>query len=375
MAIDPSRPDRLVVGLTFDNACWVRRSIDGGRTWGNAVPLPRRPETWCDDGITLNYASDGSQLYAAYEYYDGEANMGIALTTSYDHGATWSEPTVKLIPELASNCYSLESAVSPDDSRSVYLTAICNSGIKYMYFARIDGDDLSWDLFSTLANLDGQHVSGPHLAAAAGGAILVTFGKLVKDEVAVVVVARSSDRGNSFVRENATAPFRFSSESFYPDPDIAIDSSGKAHLVYIRSMGSSLAVAYLTSMPPYKTWSTRARRLDDADGAQDVTGSPRITASTCEDTSILHVSWGESRVAGAPEEDRHKILYTRKLEQASSWSNPLTVTETTGDVGPALVDLAAGRGNAFPIFGIFSLISYKTQIAGSRVWSGVTCRW
>lgn len=376
VAFDPSRPNRLVAGLTFGDACWVRRSIDGGRTWGETRPLPRLPGTKCSSLITLSYASDGSHLYAAYDYYNDDSPSGIAFTTSDDHGETWSDPTVKSLPEVTNGCRSLDSAVAPDDSRSVYLTAICNSlGNDHLYFARMDGDDLSWDLFSTIVSLDGATLPQANLAAGRDGAVLVTYGQQrALDETAVVVVARSRNRGTSFVFGNATTPFK-SASSPTVAPDIAIGSSGKAHLVYSRSIGSSRAVLYKNSVPPYKTWSPGARRLDDDDGEQYVAGSPRITASTCEDTSILHVSWVESRVTRPLEGDLHKILYTRKLEQASSWSYPLAVSETTEFIGPYLEDLAAGRGKAFLIFGSFSFASYKTQIVGSREWSGVTCRW
>ena len=375
VAFDPSRPNRLVAGLTFGDACWVRRSIDGGRTWGETQPLPRPPGTKCSLPITLSYASDGSQLHAAYSYFDYNGPWGIALTTSDDHGETWSDPTVKSLPEVTNGCRSLDSAVAPDDLRSVYLTAICNSlGVDHLYFARMDGDDLSWDLFSTIASLDGATLSQANLAAGRDGAVLVTYGQQrALDETAVVVVASSRNRGTSFVFGNATAPFR-SKSSPTVAPDVAIGSSGKAHLVYMRSVGSSYAVLYKNSVPPYKTWSTRGRRLDDDDGTQLVTNSPRITVSTCENTSILHVSWIESTFPPLPQQT-HKLLYTRKLEQASSWSYPLTVSETTEITTPNLVDLAAGRDKAFPIFGSFSFASFKTQIVGSRVWSGVTCRW
>src|SRR5512147_1319858 len=48
-AFNPANPKRLVVGIFFGTGCYVRRSADGGRTWGAPVRLPQLADAECID--------------------------------------------------------------------------------------------------------------------------------------------------------------------------------------------------------------------------------------------------------------------------------------------------------------------------------------
>jgi hypothetical protein len=381
-AFNPADPKRLAVGIVVvdtPSRCYVRMSADGGKTWGALVRLPQLPGAtgtcYYQFVPAVTYGADG-RLYAAYVYDKSSVHIGVAVSSSTDHGNTWS------IPKSAFGDFStgsddsiddLRLATAPDGSR-VYAGAVLSRYVgggfnESILFSRSDNHGLSWspvDEIVTTYPDSGRYFSGFALAAGRSGNVLIAYGweEYRSDYDSILKVARSTDYGASFIYGNAD---QYSSADGSPAlrfPDIKIGASGTAHLVYGKGYGAEAAILYKFSLPPYRTWSAEPVRLDDDVPEASVT-APHLAVGTCASASILHATWLESL-------NGTKIRYARRIARPGyPWSEPLKVGQLNrvSEHG-----LAAAGARAFSVFsGLTATDPDKWGIVGSRVSSGITC--
>jgi hypothetical protein len=360
-AFDTTNPKRLVVAIWSGTGCYVKRSADGGKTWGALVPLPQLAGAECSHEPAVTYVSGVGRLYAAYAYTKPDLYLsGVAFSVSADQGATWSTPTSAL-PEL--------NLGYDEDYGDVRLAAAPFKNHwhgRNLYFSRSADRGSSWSPSKMIAegnSTDGTSLSGFSLAAGRGGNVLVAYGLgqyLDTGQSYTVEVARSADHGASFLYGTADQSDGYS----YPDPDIKVGPMGTAHLVYAKGENPGAAVLYKYSYAPYSAWSAEPVRLDDG-LAQTKVRAPRLAVGACGEASVLHATWLES---DAPDYWPERILYARKVAQRGyAWSEPLKVAMNVFSNG-----LAAAGPKAFSIFGRRTGLN-QSGILGSRISSGVTC--
>lgn len=108
LAVSPSDPDVLVVGIEFGA---VVRSEDGGRTWSG-----HRQGAIRDCHSLIFHPRDGRRVY------EGGAGWRRPLVTSRDGGSTWNSPSQ---PKL---WYGWACAADPADPETMYVSAASGAG-------------------------------------------------------------------------------------------------------------------------------------------------------------------------------------------------------------------------------------------------------
>lgn len=379
-ALNPTDPKRLVMGIGFpgDSKCYVKRSADGGKTWGPLVVLPHPSASgisFCaGPAPAVAYSADGSHLYAAYTYEKKVSSFYtfvVAVTVSVDQGATWSLPTSAFIGGDAgedTGFVDVQLATQADDP-ALYMTGNFR-GVhgRFLYFSSSRDRGSSWTPAKQIVVAfpdEGTDLHDFALAAGRHGNVFVAYGwsEVPSSFIYRLQVARSTDHGNSFLYRTADEYSSATSDGslLLTQPDIAIGLLGTAQLVYNKG---SEAILYKYSVPPYKTWSAMPARLDDDVSAAELS-APRLAVGACGAASILHASWAENRPGTG------RIVYTRKVAQPGyAWSDPLTVGRSNRRLGGS--DLVGAGAKAFSIWEKFESAG-NLVIFGSRVASGVTC--
>jgi hypothetical protein len=191
VAIDPTNPDRLLVGYQQDR--WNNGgsrglvgsvSTDGGQTWSNTIPtgvskctggtFVRASDPWvtfAPDGTAFFLSQAGSIVQATTGL--GARVSGTLVSRSSDHGQTWSAPTTLITsygPLLFNDKTSITADPAPKGARG--------GGFVYAVWDQLrlfpQPGDTSAD--ALLANNEGVVIARELLrTASAGGATVLKF--------------------------------------------------------------------------------------------------------------------------------------------------------------------------------------------------------
>lgn len=369
-AIDPTDPQRLVMGASWGASCFISMSVDGGETWSSVSELPQ-----CAGPVAVTYALSGGIIYAAY----GSSTWpSVNFSFSIDQGATWSAPTIVASPlDQWDYLIGLQFAAGVDGPLYVVVSAykftpsgsLCDG----RYISASTDGGASWsDARHVYLGCpgDGKVLAGFAVAAGRAGDVLVAYGldrwepghEDLRHDYALQI-ARSADYGASFVHGTADR----STSDVLSSPDITIAGErGLARLVYAKG---SDAILYKKSLPPYSTWSVRPDRLNAKVPGASV-HSPRLAVGACGNTSILHAAWMES-IEATPYDIR--AIYRRKITLPKyRWSKPLQFYAKMG-LGGSVQTLNAAGAKAFATFVYTNYHPLFNVYGSSWVWSGVTC--
>lgn len=436
--------------------CAVVRSVDGGRTFGPPVFLLRLgPTSACNDPV-LAWSPNGQRLYAAYRDFKGGTEMlspgpngeiryrpyaddDVVVSRSLDGGLTWSSPVLALDADPWSYVVTCTPGVSICDitdvdpgssferpsistpldgvGNQVYVTAtrFAEQDLTVpptaIAFGRSDNGGQSWSATEILDAGEAELpilVQGARAAGGRGGEVLVAWyhsgddGHLVGDfEIRVrrsltngrtwgpvVVAARdASETGRDL------GPFDYYKQ-WWPTmfPDVAVDRSGRAHIVYGHDPEAGNATAeegdvrYVTSRrTPWTEWSAPITLNDDGPGRAQ--GYASLTVRHQGRQSVADVVWEDTRltgdlpVVGSPAfsspNQFYDIYHTRWLRAVGggSWSVNQRVSDVSSRQDRAM---SGGRtavtANDLVLFGVWtdrrtisSVDNRKQDVAGSRV--------
>jgi len=447
----------FVYPVTPTQRCAVVRSVDGGRTFGPPVFLPRLgPSSACNDPV-LAWSPNGQRLYAAYRDFKGGTlpldptpegatrfrpfgDDDVVVSRSLNGGLTWSTPVVALDADPWAYTVECTPGIFPCDitdvdpgstferpsistpldgvGNQVYVTAtrfaeqdptIAPTAIA---FGRSDNGGQSWSAIEVLDEGSEEPlpilVQGARAAGGRGGEVLVAWyhsgndGHLVGSfEIRArrsltngrtwgpVVVAASD--ANETGRD--LGPFDFYKQ-WWPTmfPDVAVDRSGRAHIVYGHDPepGNATAeegdVRYVTSRrTPWTEWSAPITLNDDGPGRAQ--GYASLTVRHQGRQSVADVIWedtrltGELPVVGSPAfsspNQSYDIYHARWVRAVGggSWSANQRVSDRS-----SLQDRAMSGGrtavtaNGLVLFAVWtdrrtilSVDNRKQDVAGSRV--------
>ena len=460
--------------------CVAYNTFDGGKTWSPPIPMVQlTPTSDCSDPV-LSFAPDGSRVYYAYmdikftsvpfpadPVFLFTEKFDILVSFSDDGGVTWSAPVVALDADSTKFTFDFSDGafaiidpgfdydkpwigthVDATQSNYVYVTAtrFDNFGdfLNHIAFAGSSAKGASglWDAPAILE--DGAAsptfvlVQGSRPTGGLGGEVLVAWFHSGSDGFAQgafeIHARRSPDHGatwdpvtvasfDGFEVPLALGPFFF----YYSwggsmFPDVEIDRSGGAHIVYTHDpeknggcpppfpadfQGCSTTpedgdIRYISSAgPPYAFWSAPVTVNDDHSGRaqgyaalkiqhdgtlnviwDDHRLSPDLPTSTVENCQTLLLNCDSPNLY-------YDIFYSRKVPgQGAGWSKNIRVTDTSSISQFAFqgdyIDLAANSTRLFgiwtdrrhqTIFGVHDGIidfpaAFDNNVFGSRIIAG-----
>jgi hypothetical protein len=340
--------------------CAVVRSVDGGRTFGEPAFLPRLgPASSCNDPV-LAWSPNGQRLYAAYRDFKGGTVVysptryrpygddDVVVSRSLDGGRTWSSPVVALDADPWAYTIVCTPGVFPCDitdvdpgssferpsistplegvGNQVYVTATRfaeedpAAPPSAIAFGRSDNAGQSWNATEILDEGTAGPlpilVQGARVAGGRGGEVLVAWYHSGNDGHLAgsfeIRVRRSATNGRTWgpvvvaARDaNETGrdlgPFDFYKQ-WWPTlfPDVAVDRSGRAHVVYGHDPepGNSTAeegdVRYVTSRrAPWTDWVAPITLNDDGPGRAQ--GYASLSVRYQGFLSAVDVVWEDTR--------------------------------------------------------------------------------
>ena len=387
IAVSPKNPAVFVASYSlraFDvlqSACWVRVSTNAGQTWAAAKKLPMPAGNPYCDRSALIWAADGSRVYAAYSYWNRDADgAGVAITSSTDRGVTWSPPKVIVnFTDMNAIGASIQLAtpLTASDARWLYILigeTTYFSDPANRYFARSGDRGQTWTLPRIMLGWNGTE--GPAnatfgFAGGPGGEILISYGYVVCDSPSClndahdVRVSHSSDRGSTFQEHIVAIPNAVGSTA------AAFGAGGTAHIIYTPwyEDDPTFGPYYVYSTKaPYTSWSNPIAL--NARSPTLYVDSPALTVSVCRGgLSVLHAAWLEHIGSG-----NYDTFYARKVARTGEeWSPKLRLSRATSITNYAsTAAIAAGDGaRAVALWGKY--YNEPRAVWTSRVASGVSC--
>ena len=351
------------------NRCVAYRSTDGGKTWSSPFKMPHLSSaSSCSDPV-LAYSPDGRRVYYAYMdikqvFSPGPPatftiDLDIVVSFSDDDGATWTGPVTALDGAATIINFTTGQIIGgfqydkpwigthvaqgdddgddgdDDDGNGI------NNNMVYVSTTRFDDSaPFACHISFTTSSNKGTAWSSPTLLDSSGGGCgnptVVQGSRPTGGPGSDVLVAwyhsgndgwlsggfkirtrRSSNRGGSFgaavdaAVDSFEAPFWLGPFAFYHRwwgtmfPDVEIDSSGRAHIIYTHDPVANLSqsfsgtpedgdVRYVSSRRPYASWSSPQTVNDD--GLVRAQGYAALeTSSGDDDGGTVHVLWEDHR--------------------------------------------------------------------------------
>ena len=219
VAINPKNPSNLIAGSKFfsDPAAYRFRigtfySMDGGRSWHDSGIIPGFEEYGTTSDISIAFSPNGTIAYAAVLACNGGVcrgtgdGSGIYVARSRDGGATWEAPTL-VFADPTGAYFSDKPWVAVDGSKGP------TRGTVYV----------AWNLDGNVA---GRRIDPDNSAA--------SFNRAQTSPAAPggVVVARSTDYGNSFGAPVTLTAFDEQLNHFGLGATPAVGPDGHVSIVY-----------------------------------------------------------------------------------------------------------------------------------------------
>ncbi len=395
--------------------CVAYTSTDGGQTWSAPTSMPGLIASSQFSDPVLAYAPDGSRVYYAYMDIKPISLGGWDIVVSYsdDDGQTWTGPFIALdgLPAFVYDKPWVGTHLDQSQSNWVYVTAtqFTNIGTSdYIAFARSGDKGATWSSSQTLLDAapytTPMVVQGSRPTGGVGGDVLVAWYNSTMDGWLSggfeIRTAYSADNGATFsapvvaAADNFECPYWLGPGSFYHRfwgsmfPDVEIDPSGGAHIVYTHDpvAGSATAeegdIRYVGSAgPPYGSWSAPVTVNDDG-----MARAQGYAALKVGNGGQLHAIWEDHRLSpevpiSFPNSPNlyYDIFYSRNTPgKGSGWFKNFRVSESSsindfvfiGDYN----DLAVNNTTVFAIWTDrrhqTSIFPDEDNVFGSRIIAG-----
>ena len=392
VGVDPTEPRFLALAGRVDLptfSCTLHVSGDGGRGWLPADPVPRLPS-----GAERCYAPevafgrDGT-LYYLFVGLRGRANtpMGVYLTTSDDHGDTFSAPW----RILGENSFAVRMAIDPTvgDSGRIHLVWVAagappalggfTAATSPVMAAHSDDGGESFSTPAQVSDAARARVVAPALALGAQGTVHVAYYDLEDDArdyqgldgptwegTWTLVSATSTDRGETFgagvvVDDAVVPPERVLLIFTMPAPALAADGEGRVHLAWYDARHGDWDVFVRRSPDGGRTWEPPRRLNDDDRSNGRHQYLPRLSASP---TGRLDAVFYDRR--NDAENVRNDVYYTFSTDGGATFAPNVKVTAQPSNsrIGPT-----------YPIPSASGLIDFGSRLGLASVGERAYLAW
>lgn len=392
LAPDPTDPRVMALAYRLDvpdYSCALAMSGDGGRGWIPVQPVPTLPP-----GADKCYApdvafDDEGVLYYLFVGLQGLGNqaMGAFLTTSEDHGQTFSEPR----PVLGANRFGIRMAVdsSRDDRARILLTwleattppplaGLPPSPNPVLASFSDDGGET----FSTpvqVSDPNRELVVAPAMTLAPDGTVHVLYYDL-KDDVVdyrgldgptwdgtwALLLASSTDGGATFgpsrvVDDQVVPPERVMLIFTMPPATLSAGPSGEVSVAWHDATNGDWDVWFRHSLDGGATWQERVRLNDDELGNGQAQYLPAL--STAADGRIDAIFYDRRN---DPRNIRNEVFYTYSSDGGASFTPNQVMTRESFDsrIGPRYAVVSAQ-----------GLVEFGSRLSLSPTEGGVVGAW
>jgi BNR repeat-like domain len=223
---------------------FYRKSTDGGTTW-----LASQRLTWnSGDSMEPVIAVDstGSLHVAWYDYTPG--NYEVYYRKSKDGGATWSAG--KRLTWTSFDSYEVSLALDLSDNPHVVWYEDTPAGNYEIYYKRSKDGGTTWSTARrlTATTTDSQY---PVIAVDTSGYLYVAWSEYIPGN-SELYGKKSEDGGDTWSGKRVTFTAGYSTF-----PDMVTDSSGSLHIVWAESTPGNYEIYYKKTTDGGDTWSTK----------------------------------------------------------------------------------------------------------------------
>ncbi|MEN9640576.1 MAG: hypothetical protein RLZZ262_2445 [Bacteroidota bacterium] len=327
IAQHPSNPNHLVVtwmGFVFNSGTGLsiktKVTFDGGLTWSNTVALPHEDENYAAADPSLAIASNGDVLLCYIDHGENPYGGGVYVRKSTDGGLTWGDAILAVDIFADGEEYPIDRpwfAMSAN-GQYVYLTTMPPSFVpapnRPYLFQSNDGGS-TWSNFEYVdgpGGLVGSLVGRPMAAPAMGENYAYTlYPSYVFSQNPLPTMLLSRQAIGSDQREYFTALAANSTSepgSAKMGYKLLVDPSDENHITaaFIVGEGSDLDVKVIDTYDGGATWTDPVRVNDDPvgnDRMQDL-----VWADYDADGDLC-VAWRDRRNADAPGYEQSTEIY------------------------------------------------------------------
>ena len=362
--VHPDDPEIAVASAVEmrSRVCHLFRSADAGRNWSllDAVPSPEEfpfcfhtsgtstqsPIAWGSDA-TLYYAMAGWGAEEAVDVGSDHGglsgNLSVVLARSADLGDSWDTTVVRDTrafrgDEIENNRPVQSVAVDTSgDEDVVYvgwrrnLPSVDDAPSVPQIAVSTDGGDTFGEPVNPRGLEDQDGGGAPNLAVADDGTLYALFSASNPgDEPSSLVIARSTDRGETFETFEASPP-----SSYYADEVLAWSpeggEQGTLHIVYENKIDPAPGagerdIYHRRSTDGGKTWSEGVIVNDDDPDRFYVQVTPNVEVAP---NGRVDVAWWDFR--NDPGLFVNDVYYAYSTDNGSTWSDNMRVSDVSSD--------------------------------------------